>query len=112
MHETLHSNALVVCNYAPPPTHGGGRWIAVEMSGALTKVLPQQCGENTRGLLYIGKKGCEMKRQQAAGGKTAVVLPICSPRRVVLLAGICWTKSQSPRYSPGRGGEAGMVTND
>ena len=37
----------------------------------------------------------------------AVVLPTSSPHRVGLLAGICWTKSQSPhyfRYSPGLGG--------
>ena len=51
-------NALVICNHAP----GVGRGIAVEMSGTLTKVLPQQCGGNTGGLLYIGKKDGEMKR--------------------------------------------------
>ena len=45
---------------SPPP--GGGRGIAVEMSEALIKVLPRQCGGNAQGLLYIGKKGCEMKR--------------------------------------------------
>ena len=38
------------------------------MSGALTKVLPRQCGANTRALFYTGKKGREMKRQQTAGG--------------------------------------------
>ena len=43
--------------------------IAVEKSRALTKVLPRQCGGNTWGLLYIGKKGSEMERWQAAGGK-------------------------------------------
>ena len=32
------------------------------------------------------------------------VLPTSSPHRVGLLAGICWTKSQCPRYSPGLGG--------
>ena len=48
----------------PPPPHrtGGGRGIAVEMSRALTIVLPWQYRGNTRGLLYIGKKGREMKR--------------------------------------------------
>ena len=51
--------ALVICNHSPPRP-GGGRGIAVEMSGALTKVLPRQCGGNTRGLLYIGKKGSEI----------------------------------------------------
>ena len=75
----------------------------MEMSGALTKVLPRQCGGNTRGLLYIDKKGSEMKNSRLRG-KTAVVLPTSSPRRVGLLARICWTKSQSPRYSPGLGG--------
>ena len=41
----------------------------MEMSGALTKVLPRQCGGNTWGLLlYIGKKGSEIvKRKQAVG---------------------------------------------
>ena len=33
----------------------------MELSRALTKVLPRQCGENTQGLLYIGKKGREMR---------------------------------------------------
>ena len=48
--------ALVICNHGPhPPGQGGG--VAVEMSGALTKVMPWQCGGNTRGLLYTCKKG-------------------------------------------------------
>ena len=51
--------ALVICNHAPPPGPGEGRGIAVEMSGALTNVLPWQCGGNTWDLLYIGKKGSE-----------------------------------------------------
>ena len=79
----------------------------MEMSGALTKVLPRQCGVNTRGMLYIGKKGSEMKRWQAVGENSSgftKLLPTSSPRRVGLLAGICLTKSQSPRYAPGLGG--------
>ena len=36
-----------------------------------------------------------------------MVLPTSNPRRVGLLAGVCWTKSQSPHYSPGRGGGGG-----
>ena len=71
----------------------------MEMGGALTKVLRRQCGGNARGLLYIGKKG--------RGGKIDVVLPTSSPRSVGLFAGICWTKSQSPRFSPGLGGGRG-----
>ena len=70
----------------------------MKMSRALTKVL-----------LYIGKKGPEMKRYLAAREKTAVVLPMSSPRRVGLLAGI-GTKSQSPRCSPSGWGT--VVTND
>ena len=35
-------------------------------------------------------------------------LPTSSPRRMELLAGIRWTKSQSPRYSLG----VGVVTKD
>ena len=48
------------------PRPGGGQGIAVEMSGTLIKVLPQQWGGggggDTQGLLYICKKGSEMKR--------------------------------------------------
>ena len=102
-------NALVICNHAPtpppPPLQPRGRaGIAVEMCGAFAKVLPWQCRGITRGLLYICKKGCEMKGDSRLQGKTAVVLPMSSPRRVGLLEGICWIKSQSPRYSRGLGG--------
>ena len=83
-------NALVISNHAPPPPPipVGGQGIAVEMSMALTKVLPRQCGENTRGLLYIGKKGCDMKR--------------CTFKWWgILIAGICGPKVwESPHYSP------------
>ena len=42
-----------------------------------------------------------------------MVLPKSSPRRVELLAGICWNKSQIICYSPGMGGGGGgMVSND
>ena len=79
----------------------------MEMSGALTKVLPLQCPENTQGLLYIDKKGHEMKRLQAAGETSSGFTNEQS--LVGLLPGICWTKSQSPCYSPGPGA---VVTND
>ena len=39
------------------------------------------------------------------------VLPTSSPHRVGLLAGICWTKSQCPRYSPGLGGRWLQMTS-
>ena len=52
--------ALVICNHCPP-THRGGRGIALEMNGALTKVLSRQCRGNTRNWLYIGKKDRGMK---------------------------------------------------
>ena len=35
--------------------------------------------------------------------ETAGVLPTSIPRRVGLLAGICWTKSQNSRLFPGAG---------
>ena len=45
-------------------------------------------------------------------GETALILPTSSPRhRVGLFAGICWTKSQSPRYSLESGGRP-VVTNE
>ena len=59
-------NALVIF-VTTGPTPGIGQGIAVEMSAALTKVLPRQCRGNTRGLLYVGKKGCEMKRTSCWG---------------------------------------------
>ena len=48
------AGGLCTVTTTPPPTPrpGGGRGIAVEISGALTKVLPRQCGGNTRGLIY------------------------------------------------------------
>ena len=79
----------------------------MEMSGALTKVLPRQCGGNTRGLFDVGKNAAKIKDSRLRG-KTAVVLPTSSPRRVRLLVRICWTKSQSPLF-PGAGG---LVIND
>ena len=79
----------------------------MESSGALTKVLPWQCGGYTQCLLYICKKGYVWKDSRL-WGKTAMVIRKSSPRRVGLLAGICWTRqSQSPRYSPGLGGLGG-----
>ena len=109
----LDKGTLVVISHlvTTAPTPWGVPGIAVEMSGALTKVLPRQCGGYTPGLLYIDKKGSEMKNSRLRG-KTAVVLPTSSPHRVRLLAGICWPKSQSPRYSPGLGGGGAVVTND
>ena len=44
------------------------------MSGTLTS-LSWQCGGNTRGLLYIGKKGREMKIEQAAFAGPKVKVP-------------------------------------
>ena len=87
------------------------------MSGALTKVLPHQCGD-VPGVCFIYAKKivkCKVSRlrgktssgftneQSPQCFKTSVVLPISSPRSVGLLAEICWTKRQSPRYSPGVG---------
>ena len=45
-------NALVICNLGPS-IPGSGREIALDMSEALTKVLPRQCGGNTQGFLYL-----------------------------------------------------------
>ena len=41
-------NALVICYHGPNPHPQGNE-------RGLTKVLPRQCGGNTRGLLYICK---------------------------------------------------------
>ena len=82
----------------------------MEMSRDLTKVLPRQCGRNTRGLLYIGKKGCEMKRHQAGGGGTAVVLPMSSPRRVAAFSRDLLDQKSKSLLFPGPRGP--VVTND
>ena len=65
----------------------------MELSGALTIVLPWQFGVNTRSLLYICKKGHEGKESRLQW-KTAVVLPMSSPCRVgPKFVWICLTKS-------------------
>ena len=64
---------------------------------------PKTCATKIQ-ILY-----CQLGINSWLRGKTAVVLPTSSPRRVGFLAGICWTKSRSPRYSLGLGG---VVTND
>ena len=79
----------------------------MEISRALTKVLSRYFGGNTWGLLYVGKKGREMKKIAGSSG-----LPTSSPHRVGLLSGICWTKNKNPRYSPMGVGAGGVVTND
>ena len=45
---------VMICNHASPPSPRGVRRIAVEMSIALTKVLPWQCGGDTRGYRHKG----------------------------------------------------------
>ena len=92
-------------NPPPPPRPRGGRGIAVEMSIALTKVLPRQCGGDTRGYRHKGPwnekiAGCRRKQQW-------FFLQTSSFGRVGLLAGFCGTKS--PRYSLGLGGRGGGV---
>ena len=67
--------------------------MAVEMSRTFTKVLPRHCGGNTQGLLYIGKKDHEMKRQQAVGENSSG-----------------FTSEQSPQDGAGERGV--VVTND
>ena len=76
----------------------------MEMSGALTKVLPRQV-LGKYGVCFIYAERAVNEKIADCGGKTALVLPTSSPRRVGLLAGICWIKSQVPAKSPpGLGG--------
>ena len=51
----------------------------MEISGALTKLLPRQCGGNTQSLLYIGKKGCEMekKKQKQTNKNSRLCVCVC-----------------------------------
>ena len=126
----LQGKTAVVLPMSSPHRVGllAGRSLVIILT-ILSKLLTR----TVTGLLYIDKKGSEMKSSMLQG-KTAVVLPMSSPHRVGLLAGrslviiltiegipvkrqkqkakagICWTKSQSPRYPPGLGGA--VVTND
>ena len=94
--DSSHANALVICNHCPL---------------LIRRVVDSRGNElafyqNTQGLLYTGKKGSEMKRQHAAGENSSGFTNEQSPQ-CGLLAGICWTKNQSPSYSPGVGGRRG-----
>ena len=94
----LKCNALVICNHAPTP---GGR--AGDSRGnerGFEQSFAMAVREKYRGLLYRQKGPCNVKIA-GCGEK--------HPHRVRLLAGVCWTKRQSPRYYPGM---AGVVTND
>ena len=74
----------------------------MEMSGALTNVLPWQCRGYTRGLLYIGKKGREMNRYQAAGENSSGFTNEQSPQGG-LLAGFAGRKVEVPAIFCGVG---------
>ena len=80
----------------------------MEMSGA---ILPLQCGENTQGLLYIGKKGREMKRLQAAGENSSGFTNEQFPRGGAFSRDLLDQKSKTPLF-PGAGGWGSVVTND
>ena len=80
--------------------------------GALTKVLPRQCGANTRALFYTGKKGREMKRQQTAGGN-GNGFNEQSPQGGAFSGNLLDQNTKSPLF-PGcvcGGGGGGVVTN-
>ena len=55
-HIVMHSSFVTTATLRP----GGGRGIVVEKSG-FDQFCHGNAGGNTRGLLYIGKKGREMK---------------------------------------------------
>ena len=86
------------------------------MSGALTKVLLGQYWRNKRGLVYLGIKGCEMKRIRLQGEAPFFInkqsLQGGAFSRIYLTQ-----KSKSPLFPVcvcgwGGGGRAGVVTND
>ena len=76
----------------------------MEMSGALTKVLPRQCGGHARGLLFIGKKGREMKRLQAVGENNSDFTNEQSRQGAAFSRDLLDQKSKSPLFP--------VVTND
>ena len=71
--------------------------VAVEMSGALAKVLPRQCGGNTRGLFYIVKEGREMKNRRLRG-KSSGVTNEQSPQDRAFTGDLLDRKSKSPLF--------------
>ena len=81
----------------PFPHRLGGGWA---IPGQMFSLLDyQQCRENARDLIYLGK-------QNRLGMKTIVVLPApagCPPVWGVI-TGNRWTKILSPHFSPGLGG--------
>ena len=85
----------------------------MEMCGALTKVLPRQCGGNTRGLLYIDKKGSEMKNSRLRGKTVHISSGFTneqSPQGRAFSGDLLDQKSKSPLFP--RAGWGGVVTND
>ena len=80
--------------HVPTPGEGG---VAVKLGGALAKVLPRQCGGNTRGLLHIIKEGREMQNSRLRG-KNSGFTNEQSPQDGAF-SGDCWTrKSKSPLF--------------
>ena len=78
----------------------------MEMSGALTKVLSRQCGGNIRDLLYIDKKGSEMKNSRLRGKIVQISSGFTneqSPQLWAFSGDLLDQKSKSPLF-PGAGG--------
>ena len=88
---------------------GGG--IAGQIAYVFTFEFSLQLGEGQMTGIYLRQKWqCKVTYNRQLE-KTAVVLPTGCLSSVELLVGVCWMKSQSPRYSSGvKGG--GVVTND
>ena len=63
---------------------------------------------DTRGLLYIDKKGCEMKREQAAGKPSSGFTNEESPQSWAFSGVLLDQKSKSPLFPWG----GAVVTND
>ena len=82
---------IIICNHSPQPSgdgRGNERDFDQSVATAMRRKFP--------GLLYIGKKGREMKKIAGCGGKTAVVLPTSSLRRLGLLAEFAGLKVKVP----------------
>ena len=89
----------------PNPRAGWG--IAGKKCWVFTFASSQQC----RGIVFfLGENTCSGD-YSCERGHIAVVLPTVCPHSMGLIAGIFWTKCESPRYSPGVEGGA-VVTNN
>ena len=101
--DLLHFLLYVVCVSLPKKTY-----MFVEMSGALTKVLPRQCRGNTQGLFIYAKRAVNEKIA-GCGENSSVFTNEQSPQSGAFSGDLL---DQKLFAGPWGGGGRGGVTND